>query len=304
MKSSRSGFRRPVSFLSQRISVETSSRIFVYAPVTFRCDLPAGRTWVTRLQTVPHSAFRTSAATAFLAANVTLAPHTLFYYLKGAKFAQSTLITTCLGEFHVPLMSNSAPVVQSVHKSFPLPLGTSVYIRVLKIRPSAVTDSSDRIECDFSILDVDNGSLYDLDTASPLSATTPYTALSYTWGDTIADHDINLNGTPFLVRQNLWNFLDRARNDNFEGYLWIDALCIDQTEVGERNHQVALMGEIYSHAEGVIVWLGHVDGYIEDAMGALGRVVSPVRLPSDLVAQHLYGMQRFCELGYWSRAWM
>jgi hypothetical protein len=123
-------------------------------------------------------------------------------------------------------------------------------------------------------------------------------------GETIADHTIEINGTTFLVRKNLWNFLDRAWKEDFEGYLWIDALCIDQTKVRERNHQVALMGEIYSHAEGVIVWLGHVDRYIEDAMGALGRVVSPERLPSDLVAQHLHGIQRFCELGYWSRAWM
>jgi hypothetical protein len=201
-------------------------------------------------------------------------------------------------------MSKTAPVVKSVHESFPLPLGTSVYIRVLKICPSAVRDSSDRIVCDFSILDVDNGSLYDLNTASPLSGTTQYTALSYTWGDTPADHIIDLNGTTFPVRKNLWTFLNRARKDNFEGYLWIDALCIDQAKVREKNHQVALMGEIYSHAEGVIVWLGHVDGYIEDAMGALGRVVAAERLPSDLVAQHLHGIQEFCELGYWSRAWM
>jgi hypothetical protein len=249
-------------------------------------------------------AFRTSAATIILAAIGELAPYIISSNLKYSEIDGPTLSTTLFKPSHDSLTSESPPAMESIHDSFPLPLGTSVYIRVLKIRPSVVTDSSDRIACDFSILDVNNGSLYNLDTALPLAGTTRYTALSYTWGETIADHTIEINGTPFLVRKNLWNFLDRARKDNFEEYLWIDALCIDQTKVGERNHQVALMGEIYSPAEGVIVWLGHVDRYIEDAMGALGRVVSPERLPSDLVAQHLHGIQRFCELGYWSRAWM
>jgi hypothetical protein len=81
MKSNSFSFGRIVSSVSWRISVEASSRMFTRTPVTFRCDLPAGHMWVTRLQTVPHSAFRTSAATAFLAANVALAPHTAFYDL-------------------------------------------------------------------------------------------------------------------------------------------------------------------------------------------------------------------------------
>jgi hypothetical protein len=201
-------------------------------------------------------------------------------------------------------MTGPPTTVERVHDSVPLPLGTSVYIRVIKISPNATADSSDQIACDFSIIDVDKGSLYDLGTASPMPGSVQYTALSYMWGEAIADRTIILHGKHFPVRKNLWDFLDRARKDHFEGFLWIDALCIDQAKVGERNHQVALMGKIYSHAEGVIVWLGHVCDSIEDAMAAVGRVYAPEKLPLDVVTQHRSGIRRFCELEYWKRAWM
>jgi hypothetical protein len=36
----------------------------------------------------------------------------------------------------------------------------------------------------------------------------------------------------------------------------VDAICINQTDTLERNHQVSQMQEIYSDAKEVIVWLG------------------------------------------------
>lgn len=41
--------------------------------------------------------------------------------------------------------------------------------------------------------------------------------------------------------------------------LWVDAICIDQRRVMERNHQVPLMRDIYSQATRVLVWLGDHD---------------------------------------------
>jgi len=38
--------------------------------------------------------------------------------------------------------------------------------------------------------------------------------------------------------------------------LWIDAICIDQSNVNERNHQVSMMGEIFSAAHFVVSWIG------------------------------------------------
>ncbi|KAI3585791.1 heterokaryon incompatibility protein-domain-containing protein [Fusarium oxysporum f. sp. albedinis] len=42
--------------------------------------------------------------------------------------------------------------------------------------------------------------------------------------------------------------------------LWVDALCIDQTNIKERGHQVNRMGEIYKKADKVVVWLGYLSG--------------------------------------------
>ena len=38
--------------------------------------------------------------------------------------------------------------------------------------------------------------------------------------------------------------------------LWIDALCINQSDIEERSSQVAFMSSVYSRAVRVIVWLG------------------------------------------------
>lgn len=144
-----------------------------------------------------------------------------------------------------------------------------MYLRVIKIRPSTTLDSSDTIACDFSILDVNNGWLYNPETASARPGHVEYVALSYTWGDADLVKEILLDGELFHVRENLWDFLNRARQTCLMEYLWIDALCINQSKAGEGNHQVAMMGDIYSRAERVIVWLVIRSAEIEDAMDEL-----------------------------------
>ena len=84
-----------------------------------------------------------------------------------------------------------------------------------------------------------------------------YICLSYRWGAPEPNGLILINNKLFRVRQNLLDFLHMARqNTAATDIFWIDALCTDQSQVLERNHQVAQMGEIYSHAICVYVWLG------------------------------------------------
>ncbi|KAH7089739.1 heterokaryon incompatibility protein-domain-containing protein [Paraphoma chrysanthemicola] len=90
-----------------------------------------------------------------------------------------------------------------------------------------------------------------------LSAAPPFSALSYTWGNSPADYRIYVNDELFMVRENLFRFLNAFRPLSSEQtYIWIEQICIDQSNVLERNHQVHLMGRIYSMSECVIVWLG------------------------------------------------
>jgi hypothetical protein len=84
-----------------------------------------------------------------------------------------------------------------------------------------------------------------------------YEALSYEWGDASnADTDILINGKEVQIRQNLRIALWHLRPKDEERCLWIDAMCIDQSNVLERNHQVELMGKIYSTSKSTIAWLG------------------------------------------------
>ncbi|MAD87099.1 MAG: hypothetical protein CL912_29420 [Deltaproteobacteria bacterium] len=101
-----------------------------------------------------------------------------------------------------------------------------------------------------------------------------FVALSYVWGPLDETVEITLNDRPFKVTTNLEAFLryaaqDKARQHPDEtnaSYVWIDALCINQRNVSERNAQVRMMGSIYSHATRVIVWLGIGGDYMKAAM--------------------------------------
>ncbi|KAH8660892.1 heterokaryon incompatibility protein-domain-containing protein [Tricladium varicosporioides] len=86
-----------------------------------------------------------------------------------------------------------------------------------------------------------------------------YVAMSYAWGDPNEKKEIILNGHSVQVTTNLESGLRHFRNMEYfrkGGKIWIDALCINQEDVPERNEQVAKMGLIYKQAGNIIVWLG------------------------------------------------
>jgi hypothetical protein len=91
-------------------------------------------------------------------------------------------------------------------------------------------------------------------------ATKPsYAAVSYTWGNDEPNKLIYLDGQPFPVRPNLWSclyYLSQYSQDMTLSYLWVDAICINQTNVVERNTQVRAMDRTYREASHVSVWLG------------------------------------------------
>lgn len=84
-----------------------------------------------------------------------------------------------------------------------------------------------------------------------------YTCLSYVWGPSDEGYPVLLNEKLHLVRKNLFTFLQHAEEKNF-GWLWIDALCIDQANDAERTHQVQRMGALFAQADRVISWLGDI----------------------------------------------
>ena len=58
------------------------------------------------------------------------------------------------------------------------------------------------------------------------------------------------------MTQNLATALVYLRHNSEPRVLWIDALCINQEDMEERNSQVARMADIFRLADRVVVWLG------------------------------------------------
>ena len=90
----------------------------------------------------------------------------------------------------------------------------------------------------------------------PVDDVPPYYAISYTWGDPTSTTNITLNGKPMTVRRNCEYVLQQAFALKASKYFWVDAICIDQESIHEKNHQVAMMGQIYKRATHVFACVG------------------------------------------------
>lgn len=83
-----------------------------------------------------------------------------------------------------------------------------------------------------------------------------YKALSYSWGEVKVLYPIDVDGYAFGIGPNLRAALQSIRHLREPTYLWVDAICINQKDIAERNYQVTIMHGIYQRAVQVIVWLG------------------------------------------------
>jgi hypothetical protein len=153
----------------------------------------------------------------------------------------------------------------------------------------------------------------------------PYKAVSYRWGKSLGSTKILVNGLPLKISDNLFDFLSQdhlveqvSRSDNgwfdnnimtaeeqwaTEPWLWIDQLCIDQSSIEEKNHQVAQMGAIFSKAIEVLVWLGKgIDG-TEEAVKVAAYSAQGFQGAYRMMSA-LQAFQKIASNQYWSRLWI
>ncbi|KAH6683053.1 heterokaryon incompatibility protein-domain-containing protein [Halenospora varia] len=187
------------------------------------------------------------------------------------------------------------PQRKNIHSPFESP---SCQIRLLVINHG---QRSEQIVC--SLINVDLGS------SSP-----KFEALSYTWGSNNSMSHIILNDSPFLVTPNLYGALKYMRLENTDRLVWVDALCIDQSNNDERGIQVSLMRKIYFDATETIIWLGCETPTSNLAMRYL-LLASSVndrktwfadRLRSNFVAekQEWKAVLELFRRDYWKRVWI
>jgi len=104
-----------------------------------------------------------------------------------------------------------------------------------------------------------------------LSTDLQYYALSYTWGDQSHTYRFICDGSELRIHNNINDALLFLAHRCSEAKLpiWIDAICINQTDNTEKLTQIPLMHQIYCKACHVWVWLGCAMEHTETAIGLL-----------------------------------
>jgi len=122
-------------------------------------------------------------------------------------------------------------------------------IRLLELLPGK---EASPIHCKLATVSLQNNAIFE--------------ALSYVWGDAQVTKAITVDGGLFQVTTNLEEALRALRHRCKSRILWMDAICINQSDLGEKNVQVPLMRQIYTNAGGVVAWLGPSNPSIEMAV--------------------------------------
>lgn len=175
-------------------------------------------------------------------------------------------------------------------------------IRVFRMRASESFQEDP--ECELEIVDVDSAA---------------FIAFSYVWGDPADQCLMVLNGFRVEVGRNAHTALRYFRQDGLDELLWLDAICINQKNIDERNQQVPLMREIYYNATDVLHWLGEqtpIDKYAIQALMQMPQAVEDdinsgtsdfeerVEAATSLNAAAWQCVLEFLDKPFWHRLWI
>jgi Heterokaryon incompatibility protein (HET) len=129
--------------------------------------------------------------------------------------------------------------------------------------------------------------------------------------------EIIVDGRPVIVGKNLEKALRTLREipEVKNGVrVWVDALCINQSNISEKNVEVKRMGDIYKKAERVVSWLGDErdqSGLALEFMSTLGRFTRSLEDAAAISRSfyqniHTDAAIRVTQLllrAYWKRIW-
>ncbi|KAL7627071.1 hypothetical protein AAE478_003847 [Parahypoxylon ruwenzoriense] len=133
-------------------------------------------------------------------------------------------------------------------------------------------------------------SSYEAPPAEPVAGALPeYEALSYTWGTMDnpqivrlqADEHSSVDHSILEIQQNLATALRHLRYPDKSRVLWIDAICINQKDIPERNVQVTRMKDIYRLAGRVVAWLGPESEDSQHALSTLDYLGAQIEYTKD-----------------------
>lgn len=139
-----------------------------------------------------------------------------------------------------------------------------------------------------------------------------YVAMSYAWGDVGRTTTLLVDNRHISISESLRDALREMAVGNHPYAratmgLWVDALCIDQSNIEERNEQVRMMTSIYENAWFVALWLGPSQPMDLAARRFLVRLsMSPDRLDTlqNASKESLIAVATLFSRPYWSRLWV
>ncbi|KAK5122239.1 hypothetical protein LTR85_004149 [Meristemomyces frigidus] len=113
-----------------------------------------------------------------------------------------------------------------------------------------------------------------------------YITLSYAWGPTYPDGS-HLTDTVMCEGQVIWitaTLLEALKQIRRKVsvpvvVVWVDAICINQSDNSERAQQVRRMGEVYASSVGLVIWQGVLSQNSEEA-DALRQTLDLWKVPS------------------------
>lgn len=174
-------------------------------------------------------------------------------------------------------------------------------IRILHLHPRRSNGTTEILEGTLEVL-----TLPRMESGARTGST--YTALSYVWGtqeDARSQYTITCNGCAIQITRNCFNALLKVRDLHGSIAIWVDSICICQTNLEERNHQVNLMREVYSRASVVFAWLDFglvkCDGY--EAGMKFFEMLSSLSSQKSEVVPNFYGVKEFLDHEWFTRGW-
>ncbi|KAH7303951.1 heterokaryon incompatibility protein-domain-containing protein [Stachybotrys elegans] len=142
-----------------------------------------------------------------------------------------------------------------------LPLTSVSSIRVLDLFQAPVSRGRPRITGQLRVIDLEDE--------------TSFTALSYVWGDYSSPKDVlHCSGCEIEVTRNCWSAMYHLTKSG-PLTIWIDAVCINQSDDDEKARQIPLMTKIYSRASVTYAWLGRGNKNTDAAMEFLAQAALP-----------------------------
>jgi hypothetical protein len=99
-----------------------------------------------------------------------------------------------------------------------------------------------------------------------------YQQLYYQTGGPRPPGQITCDDVELTIGGELYAALSRLRKTDQSLRIWVDALCINQSDIAERNKHVRMMQDIYVQASMVRVWLGEEVGVEYKALEVLNVV--------------------------------